>query len=1775
MQLPFIMNKHFYPFLLTFLLIQTLAVRAQVNRITLRDAPDKNMYNQPLYASANGNTNSLTLHISIDELLWKETATPTGKTFTQLWVKKGYATGSIGTPKLPAIKKLIRLPRGAKATVKILRKTERELKLDDYGIKNPLIPVQPSVKKSSDSLTQPFRIDEKAYLKQTYNNRPIAKIEVLGTLRQYTIARLTVTPFDYNPGINSLKVYNDIDIQLDISPSTNNQSITDDALRSPYFDIISQSMLNAGSSTYNEHPDLTKYPVKMLIISHRMFEEALKPFIYWKTQKGFTVDVRYTDDIGTTSEAIQTFIRNYYESATSDDPAPTFLVLVGDVEQVPASATGSQSGKKTDLYYASTDGDMFPEIYYGRLSATSPDELSAIIDKIIDYENYRFANPSLLNKATLIAGEDNTWNPKIAQPTIKYGTANHFNSSKGWSEIFEYGVSSDPNNASAHSDYEGCYEQDKIAVGFINYTAHCNETGWSGPSLPASQVSTFNNLNQYPFIIANCCLSANFGYSQCVGETWLRAPKRGAVTYIGSSPSSYWYEDMYWAVGAFPMVGDNNGYVPTYDESTTGGYDAPYAGDYVTAGAIVFCGNLAVTQAEINSYPQQINPTYYWEAYNVLGDPSLIPFFTSASTNVVSHPDTIPLGSSTVRVSAFERSYIAISKDTVLLGASHFAETGEYDIPVTPIDQPGKYIITITRPQTVPYIDTVMAVVVDGPWVSLENSYISDSLGNKNGRADYNERIAVNLIVKNLGTSPANNIQVKLTGKSEYATLIGTDSISFKTLQPAPNNIDTIKNAFTFDIVPDAPDGKYLYYTLHFYSDDNKWKSTLKLQLNGPVIKVDEPVIDDSATGNNDGLISAGESLHIKFKVTNAGHSKVDDLATYIVIPDSLSNYLLVNYPCHSGTVLEPGSDTLLAPMLSVHPDYPYETLTITVITSSKHPGAATRTTYNIPVNTPRFIKMDNQTVAVCDAVFTDSGGSLGKYNDNEHSVLTILSAENSKLILDFELFDLEQGYDYLYIYDGPTTSAPQFHGSPFSGYNKPPLLTSSGNSITFLFISDKSTVQEGWKAQVSCFRPSEVPNCVIMPNPAINATDVSTSSLSWFNSPNAEYYDVFLGQTPNNLGYMGRVNTNSIPVELFSNTTYYWKVIPGNSIGSANADCATWTFTTASIARIITITQNDSYIDSCYFYDSGGELSGYSNLEDDTLTVYPRVAEGKIKISFEQFEIEHEQNCQYDYLNIYDGPDTDSPLVGTYCGSTVPSDIVSTHPSGALTFVFHSDRSSTYSGWKAKLTTIENATRYPVTIKVTGNESPITSATVNLDGILSTTIWDGTASYFLSNRTYTFTVTASGYAAYTGTLTVNNSKLTKEISLEPEVEVDVSVYDSNDESSLSGAKVTLGNYESYTSAYGNTRIRSKLGEIPLGVSLEGYHSFSNIQTIISDNQTISVPLNKRIFSASIRVVDNNHTPLEGATVRLGNETATTDSEGKATLTVPWGNHELSASLAGYIMARKWVRVENSMADSLMLNPIPAGSYETDFTIYGKTPTRIYPLGSAIISVLLEGTNIFCITTNTAGMANVYLPANSYTYHVTAEGYQPLEKIPLTITDKGQAVTDTIHINTYSVRFNVISNNIPVSNATVTLDGYVPSFTDYDGVAIIEPVTYSNMLSYTISKSGYATSIGMLEVKSDKMITVNLSPLDTPQTTETVLQLFPNPTSGKFFLLSEITILRIEIYNQLGKLVHSEQPRISGRIPVDITTLPRGLYLVRAIVPNKPARIFKIIKYTR
>lgn len=116
---------------------------------------------------------------------------------------------------------------------------------------------------------------------------------------------------------------------------------------------------------------------------------------------------------------------------------------------------------------------------------------------------------------------------------------------------------------------------------------------------------------------------------------------------------------------------------------------------------------------------------------------------------------------------------------------------------------------------------------------------------------------------------------------------------------------------------------------------------------------------------------------------------------------------------------------------------------------------------------------MSNTTVNTCNAMFYDSGGANANYGNQLNYTMTFYpESEGAKVNVSFIEFNTENNYDFLYIYDGPSTSYTQI--GKYSGTTSPGQITANNEAgaLTFKFTSDRNTVSSGWSATVSCVFP-------------------------------------------------------------------------------------------------------------------------------------------------------------------------------------------------------------------------------------------------------------------------------------------------------------------------------------------------------------------------------------------------------------------------------------------------------------------------------------------------------------------------------------------------------------------------------------------------------------------------------------------------------------------------------------------------------------------------------
>jgi len=102
-------------------------------------------------------------------------------------------------------------------------------------------------------------------------------------------------------------------------------------------------------------------------------------------------------------------------------------------------------------------------------------------------------------------------------------------------------------------------------------------------------------------------------------------------------------------------------------------------------------------------------------------------------------------------------------------------------------------------------------------------------------------------------------------------------------------------------------------------------------------------------------------------------------------------------------------------------------------------------------------------TISDVSGTFFDTGGPTGDYQDDERQMWLFQPPGALTVTIDFSLFNIEQDWDYLFIYDGDTIGAPLI--GVYTGTNSPGSVTSSGGSLFVEFRSDCATMASGWNA--------------------------------------------------------------------------------------------------------------------------------------------------------------------------------------------------------------------------------------------------------------------------------------------------------------------------------------------------------------------------------------------------------------------------------------------------------------------------------------------------------------------------------------------------------------------------------------------------------------------------------------------------------------------------------------------------------------------------------------
>ncbi len=827
---------------------------------------------------------SLEIYYSISELNISNILNENGS-FYRVSIPGHTAVTTPGEPELPVFSRLISIPTKSVCKVKISQVRSKKITPSKKDIGGILFPAQEGETKEDQKKRPEFKIDRSLYSSRGIVQSDTVSIESVGIVRNNNLANLFISPVRYNPRSNTLEVITSMKIEVTFSyPLTvDSKSVTS---RSSVIDYsLSKSVLNYDPGEVI--PGYSDKPVRMIIITDTAFKHQLEPYIQWKTQKGYRLQVLYKGAglAGNTYTQLKDTLTKIYNASSDDNPAPEYLLIVGDVTKIPYYGTGNV----TDMYYGEFDGngDYIPEMLIGRLPVADTNELKSVVKKLLQYEKFEFADTNrFYSRAIASTGYDASY-ANTMNGQVRYAVSNYLTSENRINEYHFYY----PPPVDLVTNKDSIISLVNRGTSFINYTGHGDATGWLHLNIKVADTARFTNKNMYPFIISNACKTAQFNIANSFGNRLVVSKNKGAIGFIGCSNDSYWDEDFYWSVGLGAISSK-----PTYEETGLGAYDRLFhthdespSDWYFSMGQIIYAGNLAVSSSTSS------RKRYYWETYNLVGDPSMVPIIGTPDSFNVALPDTLPNGVKTFITDIPPFSYIAISHFDTLWDASYASPSGSIELNMPGLSN-DSCLVVITGQNKVPLIKTIYFSDISEEYINLESVSINDSLENNNGRADFGETFFLNLKVSNLGLTDADGLYAKISSTSDWISILN-DSVYIGTLS-AKSETD-LYNDFGIALINTVPDKEAININIllkDLYTEKNY---TIDIAAHAPVIEILSCTMEDPLPGGNgDFIADPGETYNLVFKVRNLGSS---DISGNLMVTSYISDLFINDAEGKSG----------------------------------------------------------------------------------------------------------------------------------------------------------------------------------------------------------------------------------------------------------------------------------------------------------------------------------------------------------------------------------------------------------------------------------------------------------------------------------------------------------------------------------------------------------------------------------------------------------------------------------------------------------------------------------------------------------------------------------------------------------------------------------------------------------------------------------------------------------------------------------------------------------
>jgi hypothetical protein len=530
-----------------------------------------------------------TVGCSMSGVLASPVQAPDGTTYTQLSIPGCGATAQqVGFPELPFKGFFLEIPYSAEVSVEVLGAASVSL-----GTGFKLYPLQPPLPDRPTGEEQAFQIDAAAYAADHFFPPDPVVLAEPGFIRGRRVVFVEVFPIQYNPATTEVRAFSWLRFAVHFSATADpaeaaRKQRLATAQSEALAEILILNYLPAPAGSEPNGPRLFNGADYLIIVADVLYEEVL-PLAQWKHKKGFITRVTKLSQIGSTSAAVKSYIQTAYNTW---NPAPSYVLLVGDSQDVPAGYYSGSYGCTSDHGYACVDGsDYYPDLALGRLSVHTETACTNVVNKTLTYDrspdpgnwynhflaaayfqddgdggsqgrNDGVADRWFMETAMTVyhfVVDSMAWNGHTALCTTYWPLTYppdqyHFRPTsyphRPEINLARWGVSPYPDPVptwivnlwtSASQATANISAAINGGTGLVLHRDHGGETEWGDPPYNNGNINSLSNGVKTPVVFSMNCLTGSFQYSagDCFCEAFLKKYPGGAVGIVGATRTSF------------------------------------------------------------------------------------------------------------------------------------------------------------------------------------------------------------------------------------------------------------------------------------------------------------------------------------------------------------------------------------------------------------------------------------------------------------------------------------------------------------------------------------------------------------------------------------------------------------------------------------------------------------------------------------------------------------------------------------------------------------------------------------------------------------------------------------------------------------------------------------------------------------------------------------------------------------------------------------------------------------------------------------------------------------------------------------------------------------------------------------------------------------------------------------------------------------------------------------------------------------------------------------